>query len=152
MTPHQSPRLRRRLLRRRMARACVWQAALATAALLVCGANARANQPAADSGSLRTTLGATLRGEVVETGCFVIGNRHGKKHRQCAIACARAGQDLGILDAKTGVLYVELRDQEEDPVPSQLLAHVAQQVEVRGQILAAGGVQGISINRVRALD
>lgn len=94
----------------------------------------------------------TLRGEVVETGCFVIGNRHGKKHRQCAIASARAGQDLGILDAATGVLYVEVRNQEDDAAPSQLLAYVAREVEVTGEVLARGGLQGVMIRRVRVLD
>ena len=121
---------------------------LAALVALLGAVDARANRNQLEV----STAPVSLRGEVVETGCFVIGDRHGEKHRQCAIACARAGQDLGILDAQTGILYVEIRNQEEGPVPSLLIDHVARQVEVRGQILAAGGVQGVAINRVRALD
>ena len=94
----------------------------------------------------------TVRGEVIETGCYVIGGRHGPRHRQCAIACARAGQDLGILDEETGLLLVEIRDQRESSIASALLPHVAERVEVRGEQLERGGLLGIEINRVRALD
>jgi hypothetical protein len=100
----------------------------------------------------RTSDPLTLQGEVVETGCFVIGNRFGPRHRQCAIASSRAGQDLGIVDAATGILYVEIRDQEKPAAPSRLLPHIARQVEVRAQVVSAGSLQGITINRVRELD
>ena len=100
----------------------------------------------------RTSAALTLQGEVVETGCFVIGNRLGPRHRQCAIASSRAGQDLGIVDAATGILYVEIRDQEQPATPSRLLPHIARQVEVRAQVVSAGSLQGITINRVRELD
>lgn len=92
-----------------------------------------------------------IRGEVVETGCFVIGDRHGPDHRQCAIACARAGQDLGILDEETGLLHIEIRDQRDAPVPSALLGHVAERVEVRGRGWQRGGLQGIEIRQVQTL-
>ena len=98
------------------------------------------------------TAPVTVRGEVVETGCFVIGNRRGPRHRQCAIASSRAGQDLGIVDQDTGILYVEIREQDQEAAPSQLLRHVAQQVEIRGQIVVADSLQGITIHRVRELD
>lgn len=93
-----------------------------------------------------------LRGEIVETGCFVIGNRHGPKHRQCAIACARAGQDLGILDQASGLLHVEIRDQREGTKLSTLLPYVAQNVEVRGRPFIRGGIRGIAIDGIRPLE
>ena len=98
------------------------------------------------------TAPVTVRGEVVETGCFVIGNRRGPRHRQCAIASSRAGQDLGIVDQETGILYVEIREQEHEAAASQLVAHVARQVEVRGRIFRTESLQGITIDRVRELD
>ena len=101
---------------------------------------------------LPTGLPTTIRGEVVDTGCYVIGNRHGARHRQCAIACARSGQDLGVLEEETGLLYVEIRDQQDRAVRSQLLPFVARQVEVRGDPHIQGGLRGMRINRVRGLD
>ena len=112
------------------------------------------SKPAADATDFApsTSDPLTLQGEVVETGCFVIGNRFGPRHRQCAIASSRAGQDLGVVDAATGILYVEIRDQEQPAAPSRLLPHIARQVEVRAQVVSAGSLQGITINRVRELD
>ena len=100
----------------------------------------------------QVTAPVIVQGEVVETGCFVIGNRRGPRHRQCAIASSRAGQDLGIVDQETGILYVEIREQEHEAAASQLVAHVARQVEVRGQIFRTESLQGITIDRVRELD
>ncbi|MEO2167520.1 MAG: hypothetical protein ABGY42_05255 [bacterium] len=119
-----------------------WRLGLGLLCIIAFPASARESPPA-DS--------VLVRGEVVETGCFVIGDRHGPNHRQCAIACARAGQDLGILDEETGVLHIELRDQQNAPTPSALLAHVAERVEVRGRARERGGLQGIEIQRVRRL-
>ncbi len=92
-----------------------------------------------------------LRGEVVEPGCFVIGNRRGEAHRQCAIACARGGQDLAILDEKTRLLWLELPDRRAGAAEQQLLPHVAQRVEVRGTPYERGGMRGLRIETVRAL-
>jgi hypothetical protein len=92
-----------------------------------------------------------LRGEVVETGCFVIGGRRGEVHRPCAIACANAGQDLGILDEQTKTLFVVVQDFTGGPQRNPLLDHVATRVEVRGTTLARGGISGVLVRQVKPL-
>ncbi len=92
-----------------------------------------------------------LRGEVVETACFVIGNRRGETHRQCAIASARAGQDLGILDEKTGQLHVAIVDRRADTAQSPLVAFIAHRVEVRGEPLEYGELPSLIVHDVRSL-
>ncbi|MGH7889996.1 MAG: hypothetical protein ACRENF_05540 [Thermodesulfobacteriota bacterium] len=48
---------------------------------------------------------ATITGRVVDPACYIGMNLKGESHKQCAAVCAKAGQALGILDEKTGVLY-----------------------------------------------
>lgn len=92
-----------------------------------------------------------LRGEVVETGCFIIGNRRGPAHAACATACARAGQDLGVLDEESGLLYVAVVDRRDGPTPNPLLPFIAHRVEVQGRALERGGLPAVVISDVRSL-
>lgn len=48
---------------------------------------------------------ATVRGEVVDLWCYLEGGDRGPEKKQCATACAKAGNPIGILDSK-GNLYV----------------------------------------------
>ena len=93
-----------------------------------------------------------LRGEVVETGCFVIGGRRGEAHRRCALTCALAGETLGILDDETKLLFVVVQDLSAGPEQNPLLPWIAQKVEVRGLTIERGGVNGVIVRQVRPLN
>ena len=73
-------------------------------------------------------------------------------HRQCAIACARAGQPLGILEDGTGTLHVAVFDRSEGRPSDQLESLIADRVEVRGTAVERGGISGIVVKRVRSLS
>lgn len=92
-----------------------------------------------------------LRGEVVETGCFVMAGRRGEAHRQCAIACARAGQDLAVLDDKTKTAFLLVQDFTAGTPENPLLEHVGHRVEVRGTTVERGGIRGIIVRQVKPL-
>lgn len=92
-----------------------------------------------------------LRGEVVETGCFIIGGRRGQAHRQCAIACAHAGESLGVLDETSGLLYFSVLDHRDDEASDPLLPHIAEIVEVRGLPVEFGDLPGLVVTSVRSL-
>jgi hypothetical protein len=92
-----------------------------------------------------------VRGEVVETACYVMGGRRGEEHRECGIACARAGQPLGILDEKTKALLFLVLDRRSHEPSNPLLEHVAARVEVRGQRIERGGINGIVVESVKSL-
>ncbi len=93
-----------------------------------------------------------LRGEVVETGCFIMAGRRGEAHRQCAIACARAGQDLAILDDKTKTAFLVVQDFTAGTPPNPLLEHLGRRVEVRGATVERGGIRGIIVRQVKPLS
>jgi hypothetical protein len=94
----------------------------------------------------------TLRGEVVENGCFIIGGRKGEPHRHCARTCALAGENLGLLDDETKLLFVVVQDVTAGPQPNPLLPWIAQRVEIRGVTVERGGVNGVIVRQVRPLN
>lgn len=65
-------------------------------ALLIAGVSTQA-QPKGE----RTTI----KGEVVDLWCYIEGGDRGPAKKTCAMACAKAGNPIGVLDAK-GNLYV----------------------------------------------
>jgi len=93
-----------------------------------------------------------ITGEVVETACFVMAGRRGQLHRQCATACARAGQALGILEDGTGTLYVAVFDRIDATPENPLLDLIADRAEVRGTAVERGGVSAIIVKRARSLS
>src|ERR687888_1232456 len=48
---------------------------------------------------------ATIKGEVVDMWCYLEGGDRGPAKKECATACAKAGNPIAIVDAK-GNLYV----------------------------------------------
>jgi hypothetical protein len=89
---------------------------------------------------------------VVETACFVMAGRRGDAHKQCAIACVRAGQNLGVFDDATQTLYFVVQDRTASSAPNPLLDHIATKVEVKGTTLERGGVRGVIVHSVRSLE
>lgn len=120
---------------------------LGTLLLLACSALAHAATPTPDGP--RETV---LRGEVVETACFVIGARRGEGHKQCALMGARSGESLGVLDDQTKLLFVVVPDLTDGPQPNPLLPYVAQKVEARGVTVERGGINGIMVRQVKAVN
>jgi hypothetical protein len=93
-----------------------------------------------------------VTGELVETGCFVMSGRRGAEHRQCAIACARAGQPLGVLEDKTSTLWLAIFDRTDAAPDPAIVNLLSGRVEVRGTAIERGGVNAILVKRVRSLS
>lgn len=91
-----------------------------------------------------------LVGEVIDTVCYVSHDSRGADHVECARECAAQGISLGILEEKTGRVYVSLPVDHSSP-NAKLLAHIARRVEVTGTIFSKGGLWGIFIESVKDL-
>ncbi|MER3445829.1 MAG: hypothetical protein C4291_02870 [Candidatus Dadabacteria bacterium] len=92
---------------------------------------------------------ATITGQVVDPACYVSMGLNGETHKQCATACAKAGQAFGILDKKSGVLYQVI---EASPTtdPNKLLwDHVEQTVTVKGKVFEKDGIHAIAPEEVK---
>lgn len=97
----------------------------------------------------KTEKEVTVKGEVVDVACFMMGGAKGEEHKSCAEACAKAGGSLGILTAD-GKLYVSLLPDDHKKGPNAVLMdHIAHTVEATGFIRSGSGVQGIMIKSVK---
>lgn len=90
-------------------------------------------------------------GEVVDAWCYcsqVMGPGRGEKHKACALACAHGGVSLGILDEKTGELYIAAKHKGYTGCKDLLLPFVAKRVKVTGWAARKGGCNVLKIKTV----
>ena len=91
----------------------------------------------------------TITGQVVDPACYIAMNLKGESHKQCAEACAKAGQAFSILDEKNGVLY-QVIEGAPTTDPNQLLwDHVEQNVTVTGTVFHKDGMHAIVPKEVK---
>ena len=89
-------------------------------------------------------------GEVIDTVCYVSHDSRGPDHAECARMCAREGISLGILEEKSGRVFISMPVDHTNP-NVKLLDHVARRVEVVGTLYSKGGLRGIFVESVREL-
>lgn len=90
----------------------------------------------------------TVKGEVVDLWCYLEGGDHGAKHKQCAVACAKDGNPVAIVDAK-GNIYVAMGFKDHQPGREVLISKMAQTVTASGVLVKKGGAQVIYITSVK---
>ena len=110
--------------------------AVSVLALLIGGARLSSAQPKGER--------ATIKGEE----CYLEGGDRGPAKKDCATACAKAGNPIGVLDAK-GNLYVTAGLKDHQPAPTLLLGKMSQEVTVSGTLVRKGGVQMIYVDSVK---
>jgi len=91
---------------------------------------------------------ATIRGEVVDLWCYLEGGDRGPSKKDCATACAKAGNPIGILDAR-GNLYVAAGLKDHEPAQAILINRMSDVVTVSGTVVKNGGVQMIYVDAVK---
>lgn len=93
-----------------------------------------------------------MTGEVVDAWCYasqVMGPGRGEKHKACALACIHGGVSAGILDEKTGELFIAAKHKGYTGCKDLLLPFVAKRVVVKGWIARKGGCNLIKIQEVK---
>jgi hypothetical protein len=109
-------------------------------------AKATETEPAAKPAATRSLAGAkTIVGEVVDPACYLVNGARGEGHKECAMACAKAGQTLAILERKTNKLYLSITDHPGEDPNKLLMDYIAQTVTVKGKLYTRGGVTGILV-------
>jgi hypothetical protein len=90
----------------------------------------------------------SIVGEVVDPACWIVNGAKGPTHKECAIACAKAGQVLGIVENKTQKFYMIANDKPGEDPNKGLIDYVGQIVLVKGRVYSRGGATGIKITSV----
>jgi hypothetical protein len=94
--------------------------------------------------------GKMIRGEVIDVSCYVmkVEKGRGEAHKTCAIACAKAGEPVGILDEKSGKVYLAITSDHSNPA-DKLIPLMAKTVDATGMIYEKAGVTAIDIKDVK---
>lgn len=90
----------------------------------------------------------SIIGEVVDPACWIVNGAKGAAHKDCAIACAKAGQVLGIVESKTQKLYMLATDKPGEDPNKGLIDYVGQTVVAKGRVYTRGGATAIKITSV----
>jgi len=90
----------------------------------------------------------SIIGEVVDPACWIVNGAKGPSHKECAIACAKAGQVLAIVENKTQKLYLVATDKPGEDPNKGLIDYVGQTVLVKGRVYSRGGATGIKVTSV----
>jgi hypothetical protein len=93
---------------------------------------------------------ATVKGWVLDSSCALTQDLKKPISSECAVACAKAGSPLAILDDK-GHLYLPVSSTM--PAASQnakLLPFAGQRVVVTGRVFEKSGSHGIEISDIKA--
>ena len=96
----------------------------------------------------KASLPKEIVGEVVDPACWIVNGAKGEGHKECAIACAKAGQTLAIVEKKTGKLYMVAGERPGEDPNKGLIDYVAQIVLVKGKVYSRGGALGIMVASV----
>src|SRR5882757_9329181 len=90
----------------------------------------------------------TIKGEAVDLWCYMEGGDRGPAKKDCATACAKAGNAIGIVDA-TGGVYVVSGLQDHQPARDLLIGRMNEQVEVTGTLVSRGGAKMIFVKSMK---
>src|SRR5690349_20009329 len=91
----------------------------------------------------------TVKGEVVDIACAKSKGDGGKgaAHESCAMACAKKGQQVGIMTADA--IYTVTGDYAANS-NAKLLPFVAKQLEVTGEVTEKDGQKMIAVKTIKA--
>jgi hypothetical protein len=93
----------------------------------------------------------TIKGEIVDTGCFLSHGARGEKHAGCANKCIANGMPMGLLTSD-GTLYLLTLDHENADPYNEAKGLAAKTVEVSGMLLARNGMKAIDVTSVKAVE
>ncbi len=109
-------------------------------------AKAATAAPAAPAAPKGVTTGIkTIFGEVVDPACWIVNGAKGDTHKECTIACAKAGQVLAILEAKTNKLYLIATENPGEDPNKGVIDFAGMKVTVTGKFYSRGGVTAVKI-------
>jgi len=90
----------------------------------------------------------TIKGELVDSLCYVAMAAKGAGHKQCAIDCAKAGIPISMLEDGTGKLYTVLPKEDKTGYPESVIAKMGEQVTLKGDLYENGGNRYVTVESV----
>ena len=90
----------------------------------------------------------TIKGELVDSLCYVAMASKGSGHKQCAMDCAKAGIPISILEDGTGKLYTVLPKEDKTGYPANVISKMGDKVTLKGDLYENGGNKYVAVESV----
>jgi len=90
----------------------------------------------------------SIRGEVVDMGCWLGHAARGEKHISCATKCLNQGMPMGLLTTN-GTLYLVTLDHDNADPYNSMKSMAGKQVTVTGELLTRSGTKAIEASQVQ---
>ena len=90
----------------------------------------------------------TATGEVVELWCYLEAGDRGPAKKECATACAKAGNPIALVDDK-GAVFVLAGLKSHQPAHELVLARMSERVTVSGTLVKNPNAQMIYVDTVK---
>jgi hypothetical protein len=90
----------------------------------------------------------TIKGELVDSLCYVGMAAKGSGHKQCAIDCAKAGIPISILEDGTGKMYTVLPKEDKTGYPADVISKMGDKVTLKGDFYESGGNKYVAVESV----
>ena len=91
----------------------------------------------------------TVKGEIVDLGCYLGHGARGADHKSCATKCIAGGMPFGLLTADGKLYLLTLNHDDPDPY-NRCKDLAAQTVEVTGTLMQRNGVMALDVSDVKA--
>lgn len=80
----------------------------------------------------------TIKGEVLDLGCYLSHGASGEKHADCAVTCIESGLPVG-LKGEDGKTYVVIG--EHKPINKELAKYAGKTVTLKGKVTERDGIR-----------
>ena len=120
----------------------------AAAAVVAANAQEKAATTGTKSAQAPKSGPKQIIGEVVDPACWLVNGAKGETHKECAIACAKSGQTLAILERKTNKLYLLVTERPGENPNTVLMDFIGQSVLIKGKVYTRQGALGVQVASV----
>lgn len=103
---------------------------------------------AATPTATKSSTPKSVVGEVVDPACWIVNGAKGEAHKECALACAKAGQVLAILEKKTNKLFLIATERPGEDPNKGVIDYCGQTVLAKGKFFTRGGFTAIQLTSV----
>ena len=97
---------------------------------------------------MKTGSDVTIKGELVDSLCYVSMASTGSGHKQCAMDCAKAGIPISIVEEGTGKVYTVLPKADKTGYPASVISKMGDKVTLKGDLYEKGGNKYVTVESV----
>ena len=128
---------------------------LAITVIAICGSLAAASASSASDKEV------TIKGEVVDQPCYLgkkeagrgegVGPVTQESHKNCALSCAKRGNQLAVVENDTNAVYSITGDYAANK-NEKLIPYVAEMVEVKGTVSEKDGQKWLTVSSIKKIE